>query len=163
LLNWQSHSLLIRHPAPSVPSVPPVIPQPTVSAGSLDGAIQLVVHNAVQVALDKFKAGVDETQVVQLVADAIDPLFTGFKHEVTKQIDELRPQVTNSRQSLTVLRFRFKVFYIIVSPIFCRLSVQVSMRTLWVRLVLVNLRLANRVADSLDVPFASTIGVGSDT
>jgi hypothetical protein len=39
-------------PAPLVPSVPPVIPQPTVSAGSLDGAIQLVVHNAVQVALD---------------------------------------------------------------------------------------------------------------
>jgi midasin (ATPase involved in ribosome maturation) len=75
--------------APSVPSVP----QPAV-AGSLDGAIQLVVHNAVQVALDKFKAGVDETQVVQLVNDAIQPLFTGFKHEVTTLVDEIRPKVT---------------------------------------------------------------------
>jgi hypothetical protein len=34
--------------APLVPSVPPVIPQPTVSAGSVDGVIESIVNNAVK-------------------------------------------------------------------------------------------------------------------
>jgi cobaltochelatase CobS len=135
-------------------SVPPVIPQPTVSAGSLDGAIQLVVHNAVQVALDKFKAGVDETQVQQLVADAIDPLFDGFKHEVTKQIDSLRPQVTNitvankpTVQIAGVLHNRFTdILHTVGAGVHAYLvgSAGTGKSTI-----------GKQVADSLNVPFAS--------
>jgi midasin (ATPase involved in ribosome maturation) len=144
-------------PSPSgqtVMAVPPVIPQPTVSAGSLDGAIQLVVHNAVQVALDKFKAGVDETQVQQLVADAIDPLFDGFKHEVTKQIDSLRPQVTNitvankpTVQIQGVLHNRFTdILHTVGAGVHAYLvgSAGTGKSTI-----------GKQVADSLNVPFAS--------
>lgn len=87
----------IHYPAPSVPSVPstpaPSVPRVAVT-GSLDSAIEYLVHNAVNTALDTFKAGVDESQVGSLVANAIEPLFSGFRHEVTAQIDALRPKVT---------------------------------------------------------------------
>lgn len=135
--------------APSVPSVS----QPAV-AGSLDGAIQLVVHNAVQVALDKFKAGVDETQVQQLVVDAIDPLFNGFKHEVTKQIDSLRPQITNvtvankpTVQIKGVLHNRFTdILHTVGAGVHAYLvgSAGTGKSTI-----------GKQVADSLGVPFAS--------
>lgn len=72
-----------------------VTPTPPTVGSSLDSAVQLVVHNAVQNALAQFKAGVDKTEVQQLVGDAVNTLFSGFKHEVTRQIDSLRPQVTN--------------------------------------------------------------------
>jgi hypothetical protein len=45
---WQAIHYLFGHPAPSVPSVPPVIAQPTVSAGSVDGVIESIVNNAVK-------------------------------------------------------------------------------------------------------------------
>jgi len=138
---------------PSVPPVPPVIPQPVV-AGSLDSAVQLVVHNAVQVALDQFKAGVDETQVGQLVADAVKPLFSGFKHEVSKQIDSLRPQVTNitvanrpTVQIKGVLHNRFTdILHTVGAGVHAYLvgSAGTGKSTI-----------GKQVADSLGVPFAS--------
>ena len=141
-------------PTPSVPSVPPVIPQPTVSAGSLDGAIQLVVHNAVQVALDKFKAGVDETQVVQLVNDAIQPLFTGFKHEVTTLVDEIRPKVTqvviDSKPAKTLDGVQHFQFAQVLQAVSRRVNMWLvgsagSGKT----------EIARQTAEALDLPFAS--------
>lgn len=139
-------------PAPSVPSVPSVS-QPSV-AGSLDGAIQLVVHNAVQVALDKFKAGVDETQVVQLVNDAIQPLFTGFKHEVTTLVDEIRPKVTqvvlDSKPAKTLDGVQHFQFAQVLQAVSRRVNMWLvgsagSGKT----------EIARQTAEALDLPFAS--------
>jgi len=137
------------HYTPSVPSVP----QPAV-AGSLDGAIQLVVHNAVQVALDKFKAGVDETQVVQLVNDAIQPLFTGFKHEVTTLVDEIRPKVTqvvlDSKPAKTLEGVQHFQFAQVLQAVSRRVNMWLvgsagSGKT----------EIARQTAEALDLPFAS--------
>jgi len=138
---------------PSTPSVPPVTPQPAV-AGSLDGAIQLVVHNAVQVALDKFKAGVDETQVVQLVNDAVEPLFTGFKHEVTTLVDEIRPKVTqvviDSKPAKTLEGVQHFQFAQVLQAVSRRVNMWLvgsagSGKT----------EIARQTAEALDLPFAS--------
>ncbi len=142
---------------PSTPSVPtpsvPSVPQPAV-AGSLDGAIQLVVHNAVQVALDKFKAGVDETQVVQLVNDAIQPLFTGFKHEVTTLVDEIRPKVTqvvlDSKPAKTLDGVQHFQFAQVLQAVSRRVNMWLvgsagSGKT----------EIARQTAEALDLPFAS--------
>jgi len=80
-------------PTPSV-SVPVASPSVSV-ASSLDGVVQSIVHNAVQTALDDFKAGVDEVKVAELVDNATSSLFEGFRHEVTAQIDAVRPKVTH--------------------------------------------------------------------
>ena len=141
--------------APSVPSTPsvPSVPQPSV-VGSLDGAIQLVVHNAVQVALDKFKAGVDETQVVQLVNDAIQPLFTGFKHEVTTLVDEIRPKVTqvviDSKPAKTLDGVQHFQFAQVLQAVSRRVNMWLvgsagSGKT----------EIARQTAEALDLPFAS--------
>lgn len=138
---------------PSTPSVPPVTPQPAV-AGSLDGAIQLVVHNAVQVALDKFKAGVDETQVVQLVNQAVEPLFTGFKHEVTTLVDEIRPKVTqvviDSKPAKTLEGVQHFQFAQVLQAVSRRVNMWLvgsagSGKT----------EIARQTAEALDLPFAS--------
>jgi len=95
-------------PSPSGQTVMavPAVPQPTVSAGSVDGVIESIVNNAVKVAFGNYSGGVDENQVRSIVSQNVEKYaevlndswstnFTGFKFEVTKQIDSLRPQVTH--------------------------------------------------------------------
>ena len=134
--------------------VPATPATPSVPAGSLDGAIQLVVQNAVQVALDKFKAGVDESEVQQLVADAIDPLFTGFKHEVTTLVDEIRPKVTQvvieNKPTKTLTGLQHHQFPQVLKAVSRRVNMWLvgaagSGKT----------EIARQTAEALDLPFAS--------
>ena len=104
-------------PAPAVPAVPavPAIPKPAVvGSGSLDDVVGVIVHNAVQTALDEFKAGADEVQVSQLVESITSTMFEGFRHEVTTQIDAVRPKVTQvvlpSREVVTLKGIQHKQF-----------------------------------------------------
>jgi transcription termination factor Rho len=156
-----------------VPSVPPVIPQPTVSAGSVDGVIESIVNNAVKVAFGNYSGGVDENQVRSIVSHNVEKYaevlntswttnFDGFKHEVTKQIDNLRPQVTNitvanrpTVQIQGVLHNRFTdILHTVGAGVHAYLvgSAGTGKSTI-----------GKQVADSLAVPFASQVGVGSDT
>jgi len=84
----------------------PAVPQPTVSAGSVDGVIESIVNNAVKVAFGNYRGGVDVHEVRSIVSQNVEKYaevldtswstnFDGFKHEITKQIDNLRPQVTH--------------------------------------------------------------------
>ena len=93
-------------PVHSVPYEPLVVPQPTVSAGSVDGVIESIVNNAVKVAFGNYSGGVDVHEVRSIVSQNVEKYaevlntswstnFDGFKHEITKQIDNLRPQVTH--------------------------------------------------------------------
>jgi len=86
--------------------VPATPAAPSVPAGSVDGVIESIVNNAVKVAFGNYKGGVDTDEVRSIVATSVDKHtevlntswhtnFDGFKHEVTKQIDSLRPQVTH--------------------------------------------------------------------
>lgn len=142
--------------APSTPSVPsvPSVPQPTVVAGSLDSAIQSIVHNAVQTALDTFKAGVDESQVGQLVAEAVEPLFSGFKHEVTLQIDAIRPKINqiviDNKPARTLEGLQHKQFGHVLKAVSRRVNMWLvgaagSGKT----------EIARQTAEALDLPFAS--------
>ena len=106
-------------PAPAVPAVPavPSVPRPqpaVVGSGSLDDVVGVIVHNAVQTALDEFKAGADEVQVSQLVESITSTMFEGFRHEVTTQIDAVRPKVTQvvlpSREVVTLKGIQHKQF-----------------------------------------------------
>jgi len=83
----------------ATPSVPAV-------AGSVDGVIESIVNNAVKVAFGNYSGGVDVHEVRSIVSQNVEKYaevlntswstnFDGFKHEVTKQIDNLRPQVTH--------------------------------------------------------------------
>jgi hypothetical protein len=89
----------------TVMAVPAVL-QPTVSVGSVDGVIESIVNNAVKVAFGSYSGGVDENQVRTIVSHNVEKYaevlngswhdnFDGFKHDVTRQIDNLRPQVTH--------------------------------------------------------------------
>jgi midasin (ATPase involved in ribosome maturation) len=152
-------------PTPSVPSVPPVIAQPTVSAGSVDGVIESIVNNAVKVAFGNYSGGVDENQVRSIVSQNVEKYasvlndswytnFDGFKHEVTKQIDNLRPQVTNitvanrpTVQIQGVLHNRFTdILHTVGAGVHAYLvgSAGTGKSTI-----------GKQVADSLAVPFAS--------
>ena len=149
----------------SVPSVPPVIAQPTVSAGSVDGVIESIVNNAVKVAFGNYRGGVDENQVRSIVSHNVEKYaevlntswttnFDGFKHEVTKQIDNLRPQVTNiavankpTVQIQGVLHNRFTdILHTVGAGVHAYLvgSAGTGKSTI-----------GRQVADSLNVPFAS--------
>jgi hypothetical protein len=151
--------------APSVPSVPPVIAQPTVSAGSVDGVIESIVNNAVKIAFGNYSGGVDENQVRSIVSHNVEKYaevlntswttnFDGFKHEVTKQIDNLRPQVTNitvanrpTVQIQGVLHNRFTdILHTVGAGVHAYLvgSAGTGKSTI-----------GKQVADSLAVPFAS--------
>ena len=155
-------------PSPSgqtVMSVPPVIAQPTVSAGSVDGVIESIVNNAVKVAFGNYSGGVDENQVRSIVSHNVEKYaevlntswttnFDGFKHEVTKQIDNLRPQVTNitiankpTVQIQGVLHNRFTdILHTVGAGVHAYLvgSAGTGKSTI-----------GKQVADSLAVPFAS--------
>ena len=155
-------------PSPSgqtVMSVPPVIPQPTVSAGSVDGVIESIVNNAVKVAFGNYSGGVDVHQVRSIVSQNVEQYaevlntswhtnFDGFKHEVTKQIDNLRPQVTNiavankpTVQIQGVLHNRFTdILHTVGAGVHAYLvgSAGTGKSTI-----------GKQVADSLNVPFAS--------
>lgn len=107
----------VPHRAASVPAIPavPSVPRPTVvGSGSLDDVVGVIVHNAVQTALDEFKAGADEVQVSQLVESITSTMFEGFRHEVTTQIDAVRPKVTQvvlpSREVVTLKGIQHKQF-----------------------------------------------------
>ena len=149
----------------SVPAVPPVIAQPTVSAGSVDGVIESIVNNAVKVAFGNYSGGVDENQVRSIVSHNVEKYaevlntswttnFDGFKHEVTKQIDNLRPQVTNitiankpTVQIQGVLHNRFTdILHTVGAGVHAYLvgSAGTGKSTI-----------GKQVADSLNVPFAS--------
>ena len=149
----------------SVPSVPPVIAQPTVSAGSVDGVIESIVNNAVKVAFGNYNSGVDVHQVRSIVSQNVEQYaevlntswttnFDGFKHEVTKQIDNLRPQVTNitvankpTVQIQGVLHNRFTdILHTVGAGVHAYLvgSAGTGKSTI-----------GKQVADSLNVPFAS--------
>ena len=149
----------------SVPSAPPVIAQPTVSAGSVDGVIESIVNNAVKVAFGNYSGGVDENQVRSIVSHNVEKYaevlntswttnFDGFKHEVTKQIDNLRPQVTNitiankpTVQIQGVLHNRFTdILHTVGAGVHAYLvgSAGTGKSTI-----------GKQVADSLNVPFAS--------
>ena len=155
-------------PSPSgqtVMSVPPVIAQPTVSAGSVDGVIESIVNNAVKVAFGNYNSGVDVHQVRSIVSQNVEQYaevlntswttnFDGFKHEVTKQIDNLRPQVTNitvankpTVQIQGVLHNRFTdILHTVGAGVHAYLvgSAGTGKSTI-----------GKQVADSLNVPFAS--------
>ena len=152
-------------PAPSVLSVPPTIAQPTVSAGSVDGVIESIVNNAVKIAFGNYSGGVDENQVRSIVSHNVEKYaevlntswttnFDGFKHEVTKQIDNLRPQVTNiavankpTVQIQGVLHNRFTdILHTVGAGVHAYLvgSAGTGKSTI-----------GKQVADSLAVPFAS--------
>ena len=155
-------------PSPSgqtVMSVPPVIAQPTVSAGSVDGVIESIVNNAVKIAFGNYNGGVDVHQVRSIVSQNVEKYasvldtswstnFTGFKFEVMKQIDNLRPQVTNitvankpTVQIQGVLHNRFTdILHTVGAGVHAYLvgSAGTGKSTI-----------GKQVADSLAVPFAS--------
>jgi hypothetical protein len=145
--------------------VPATPAAPSVPAGSVDGVIESIVNNAVRVAFGNYKGGVDTHEVQSIVATSVDKHtevlntswhtnFDGFKHEVTKQIDSLRPQVTNitvanrpTVQIQGVLHNRFTdILHTVGAGVHAYLvgSAGTGKSTI-----------GKQVADSLNVPFAS--------
>jgi len=127
---------------------------PTHNATGVDAVIAEVARRAAAEVLASAKVGVDESQVLALVADGVTPIMAQFRDEMTALVNDRRPHVTNvtlpSKQTVQVQGRQHAEFANVLKSVSAGVHVYLVGAAGTGKSTI-----AENVAKALDVPFAA--------